>query len=144
MQARFAKPMAALAISAAVVVGTMGVSAASVDAKGTKKQYCKSALKIGSNITPSFNPKGLPKKDAAKLEKSFTKLAKLAPTTSLRKSTLTMAHFFGRIADGDSAKELAKDAGAYGKASAKWATYLATQCVSVSIPDITLPDITLP
>jgi hypothetical protein len=134
--------MAALAISAAVIVGTMGVSAASVDAKGTKKQFCKAAVKVGSNIRPSSNPTGTSKKASAKLEKSFHQLEAKAPTSSLKNAVATMSDFYGRIADGDDLQDIAGDAVAYGKAAVKFTKYLTTKCISVSIPDVSVP--TLP
>jgi hypothetical protein len=144
VQARFTKPLAALAIGAAMIVGTVGVSAASVEAKGTKKQFCKAALKVGSNIGTSVDPSGVDEQAAAKLEKGFHKLEAKAPDKSLKKSVATMSDFFGQIADGDSASDLAESGTAYGKAALKFSTYLATKCVSVALPDISLPDISLP
>jgi hypothetical protein len=145
VQARWMKPVAAVAISAAVAVGTMGVSAASVDAKGTKKQYCKTALHLGSDIQTSPDPSGLSKKNAASLEKSFKKLAKQAPTGALQKASTTIANFYGKIADGDSFQDISSStAKAYAKAYLTFGTYVATKCVAAAIPDITLPDITLP
>jgi hypothetical protein len=144
VRGRFTKTIALLAICGATVVGTMGVGSASVAEKGTKKQFCKAAVKVGSDIKPSANPSAYSKKAAAKLEKSFHALESKAPTTSLKNAVADISDFYGQIADGDSASELADSAEDYGKAAVKFATYLTTKCVSVSMPDITLPDITLP
>jgi hypothetical protein len=139
----FMKTIALLAICGATVVGTTVVGSASVAEKGTKKQFCKAALKVGNNIRPSAGTSGYSKKAAAKLEKSFHALEAKAPTTSLKNSVATMSDFFGDIADGDTGA-IKDNAADYGKAAVKFTTYLTTKCVSVSIPDITLPDITLP
>ena len=143
MQARFRKTIALVAICGATVVGTTAVSAASVDAKGTKKQFCNAAVKVGNDIDPSTDASAYGKKAAAKLEKSFAKLEAKAPNSSLKNAVSTISDYFGAIADGDN-DELADSGAAYGKAIAKFATYLATKCVSTQIPDITLPDIELP
>ena len=144
MHGRFLKTIALAAIAAATIVGTVGVSAASVDAKGTKKQFCNAAVKVGSDIKTSANPSAYGKKAAAKLEKSFHKLEAKAPTTALKKAVAEISDFYGQIADGDSASEIADSAEDYAKAAAKFATYLATKCISTQLPKITLPDITLP
>jgi len=84
--------------------------------------------------------RGARRKTAAKLEKAFRTLAETAPTKSLNSAVNTIAAFYGRLADGDKAVDVAKDAGvAFGKAAAKFATYLATQCISSQLSDITLP-----
>ena len=145
MQARFTKPMAALAISAAVIVGTMGVSAASVDAKGSKKKFCTASSKVGSDVDPSTDPSGISEDTAADLEKAFKKLAKSAPNNSMKKAVLTISAFYGRFADGDAPGDVAQDDGvAYAKAAAKFGTYVATKCIAVLIPDVTIPDIKIP
>ena len=71
MQAGFRKTIALVAICGATIVGTTAVSAASVDAKGTKKQFCNTAVKVGNDIDPSTDPSAYDEKAAAKLEKSF-------------------------------------------------------------------------
>ncbi|HEY8218004.1 MAG TPA: hypothetical protein VIH82_12785 [Acidimicrobiia bacterium] len=144
MKAWFTKTVAVVAICAAMIVGTIAMASASVDAKGTKKQFCSAALKVGTGISPSGSPTGIAKKAAAKLEKAFHKLEAKAPTTSLKNAVATMSDFYGRIADGDSASDLAEDAADYAKAALKFSAYLTTKCISTKIPDITLPDITLP
>ena len=135
------KPVAAVAISAAVALGTVGVSAASVDATGTKKQFCKSALHIKGTPDPS----GISEKSAASLEKQFKKLAKQAPTSSLANASTTIAKFYGKIANGDNISDTSSSAAkSFAKAYLKFGSYVATKCVADAIPDITLPDITLP
>ena len=144
MQAGFRKAIALVAICGATVVGTTAVSAASVDAKGTKKQFCKAALKVGNNIDPSGDPSDYDEKAAAKLEKSFAKLESRAPTQSMKNTVSTISNYFGAIADGDT-DEIADNSSDYGKAFARFTTYLATKCIEIpDIPDITLPDISLP
>jgi hypothetical protein len=144
VRGRFTKTIALAAICGATIVGTVAVSAASVDAKGTKKQFCNAAVKVGSNIKPSANPSAYGKKAAAKLEKSFHNLEAKAPTSALKNSVATISDFYGQIADGDSAGDIADNAKDYAKAAVKFTTYLTTKCISTQIPDITLPDITLP
>jgi hypothetical protein len=143
VQAGFRKAIALAAICGVTIVGTVAVSGASVDAKGTKKQFCNAAVKVGNDIDPSTDPSGYGKKAAAKLEKSFAKLEAKAPNSSLKNAVSTISDYFGAIADGDN-DELADSAEDYGKAITRFATYLATKCVSTQIPDITLPDISLP
>lgn len=145
MRARFSKPVAAVAITAALVVGATSVVGASVDAKGSKKKFCNQALNLGSDITQSPDPSSLSEETAADLEKAFKKLAKAAPNNALKNASTTMANFYGELADGGDARDIdSDDAKAFAKATAKFGTYLATKCVSEAIPDITLPDITLP
>ncbi len=145
MRARFTKPVAAVAITAALVVGATSVVGASVDAKGSKKKFCNQALNLGSDITQSPDPSSLTEETAADLEKAFNKLAKVAPNKALKNSSTTMANFYGEIADEGDAQDISSDdAKAFAKATVKFGTYLATKCVSAAIPDITLPDITLP
>jgi hypothetical protein len=133
--------MAVVAISAAVAVGTMGIGAASVDAKGTKKQFCKSALHIQGTPDPS----GISEKSAASLEKQFKKLAKQAPTSALANASTSIAKFYGKIADGADVSDTSSSAAkSYAKAYLKFGAYVATKCVADAIPDITIPTITLP
>jgi len=145
VRARFTKPVAAVAITAALVVGATSVVGASVDAKGSKKKFCNQALNLGSEITQSPDPSSLAEETAADLEKAFKKLAKAAPNKALKNASTTIANFYGEIADGGDVQDLTADDGeAFAKANVKFATYLATKCVSEAIPDITLPDISLP
>jgi hypothetical protein len=139
----FRKTIALAAICGATIVGTTAVSAASVDAKGTKKQFCKAAVRVGANIEPSTDPSDYDEEAAAKLEKAFNKLEAKAPTNALKNAVADISDYFGAIADGDT-DELADTAEDYGRAFTRFAGYLATKCISTQLPDITLPDITLP
>lgn len=145
MKARFNKaimtPIAAVALSAAMLVATTGVATASIDAKGSKKKFCEQALKLGTDVTqPSPDATSVPEDTAADLERAFKKLSKAAPSKALKNATATIASYYGELADGSSPADLSAEEGeAYGNATAKFATYLATKCISEVIPDITLP-----
>jgi hypothetical protein len=144
VQAGFRKTIALAAICGATIVGTAAVSAASIDAKGTKKQFCNAAVKVGSDIEPSADPSSYDEEAAAKLEKSFHKLEAKAPNNGQKNAVADISDFYAEIADGDAGDISSGEAKAYAKAVTKFAAFLATQCVSTQIPDITLPDITLP
>jgi hypothetical protein len=139
------KPVAAVVITAAVAVGTAGVGGASVDATGSKKQFCKTALGLGSDITTAPSLNGLAKKDAAKFQKSFKKLASQAPTAALAKASTTIAGVYGKLAAGKKFTDITSgQAKAYASAFAKFGLYVGTKCVAAEIPNISLPNITLP
>ncbi len=143
MHARYVKWGVALGLSAVMVVGTAGVSGASVEAKSAKK-FCKQAVKVGKDITPTSGA-GLSEDQAAQYEKGFKKLSKTAPNSKIKEATKTMADYFGEIADGTAPEDIsAADYEEFGIATGKFGLFLATKCLAESLPDITLPDISLP
>ena len=144
MQARFRKTIALAAICGATIVGTVAVSAASVDAKGTKKQFCNAAVKVGTTSIRRPIRVTTTKKAAAKLEKSFDEARGEGAEQRAEERSGRPLRLLRPIADGDAGDSRRDEAKAYGKAVTKFATYLATKCVSTQIPDITLPDITPP
>lgn len=147
MHARFAKRGTALALSAAMVVGTAGVAGASAEAKGNKAKFCKQASNISADVTPSDNS-GYSEETAAELEKALNKVSKQAPTKKLEQATKDMAAYFGELADGTDPEDISTSTYEdFGIASGRFGLYLATKCIGELIPDITLPslpDISLP
>jgi hypothetical protein len=135
-------------LTAGMVGGVAGTGSASVES-ASKKQFCAAALKLGQDVTqPSTDATTIPVDTAKDLEKAFAKLSKLAPTKALKTATKNVAKYYGQIADGDDPADIsASDGEAYGKGFAKFGVYIATSCVSVSIPDVTIPgggDIPIP
>jgi hypothetical protein len=144
VHARFAKWATVLGLSAVTVVGTAGVAGTSAEAKGSKSKFCKRAANISDDVTPSDGA-GYSEETAADLEKALKKLSKQAPTKQLKQATKDMASYFGEIADGTGPEDIsASDYADYGIASGRFGLYLATQCITEVLPDVTLPDISLP
>lgn len=126
-------------LSTGLVGGVLAVSPAY--AKGSKAKFCKAALNLGDNVSqPPTDGTEIPTETAADLERNFKKLAKVAPSGKIKKSVKDVAKYYGQIADGDSVADIdEKTATAYGEGFANFGTYLATDCISSVIPDVTLP-----
>jgi hypothetical protein len=123
-----------------MVVGTTGVSGASVASKGNKEKFCKQAGNVSDEVSPD-SPGNLSEDDAAALEKAFKKLTKVAPTKAMKQSTKTMAGFYGELADGTDFEDIsASEYEEFAIASGKFGVFLVSKCLDVAIPDITLPD----
>jgi hypothetical protein len=120
-----------------ITVGTASATAP----QGSKAAYCKAVLELGTDVTqPSDDATTIPADTAADLEAAFKKVAKLAPTKAIKKADLTIADYYGQIADGKTPADISSEDGeAYSKAIAKFGTYLATKCITAAIPDVTLP-----
>jgi hypothetical protein len=139
---RFTKPAATTLFVVALLGTTLGVTVGTASATvpaASKAAYCKAVLKVGTDVTPSSGTT-VDKASAKSFQKAFTKLAKLAPTSAIKKQNLTIAAYYGKLANGDTPADIgSKEAEAFGKAFAKFGQYAATECISASIPDITLP-----
>jgi type II secretory pathway pseudopilin PulG len=135
----FTKLFIVAGLAAGLVGGMAGAAPASVGA--SKKQFCASALKLGQDVTqPSQDATTIPEDTAKDLEKAFNKLSKQAPTKALKTATKNIAKYYGQIADGDSPADIStSDSEKYAKGTAKFGVYLATSCISASIPDVTIP-----
>ena len=126
-------------LTAGLVGGMAGAAPASVGTN--KKKFCVAALKLGQGVTqPDPNATTIPEDTAKDLEKAFNKLSKLAPSKGLKTATKNIAKYYGEIADGQTPADVDTPLSeAYAKAVAKFGTFIATGCITASIPDVTIP-----
>jgi hypothetical protein len=141
---RFTRPAATTLLVVGLLGTTLGITATGASATvrhSSQDTYCKAVLKLGDDVQqPDPNATEIPVGTAADLEKAFKTVAKAAPSKAIKKQDLTIAAYYGKVADGTSVADIsAKEAEAYGKAYAKFGLYVATKCVASSIPDVTLP-----
>ena len=131
-------------LTAGLVGGVAGAAPASVGAN--KKQFCAAALKLGQDVTqPSEDAaSSLPPDQQREIARNtvsvVTELNKQAPTKALKTATKNIAKYYRQIADGDSPADISTaDGEKYAKGTAKLGAYLATSCLTASIPGVTIP-----
>jgi hypothetical protein len=127
---RTVRAIVCMGLCAALGGALAGTASASVADKSVKK-FCKRALAAGADLT---SVEGTTNEDAAAdLEKSFKKLAKLAPTRKIKKAAKKIAGYYGDLADGDTPDaDLSTE---YVEASGTFSTYLVEKCIVSEIPD---------
>ncbi len=130
------RKIAAVFVTAALVVGVGGVAAPAGASVSTKTSaFCKELKNLDVSV-PSGN--NLTEKGAAEAAKAFRKLSRKA-TGKVRQATKTMAKAFQEVADGGKPTDLFT--GDYIRAAGTFAL-ASVKCVTSGI---TLPDnITLP
>ena len=105
---RVTKPLFVAALAVGMVAGLASTGSASVS--DSKKSYCAGFLELGQDVTqPDPDSSSIPRETAADLEDNFRKLAKQAPTKSLKKATKTIAEWYGEIADSETGVEIDTD-----------------------------------
>jgi hypothetical protein len=134
------RKLVVVATGMAVAAGlTLTAAPAGASVPAAPKGLCKILTSI--QIDPSSDPtEAGGRENAGKLAKKLNKAAKKAKG-DIKKTLKTMAKYFQLIADDASAEDIAEMSEAFGKATAKYATYVATTCISENIPDISIPDL---
>lgn len=124
-----------LAMTAGLTLAAVAPAGASAPAKNDK-QVCK--LLSGITIDDASTTNG--KANAKKYAKALKKASKKA-SGDIKKTLKTLAKYYTAVANEDT-DALQDQAEEFGKATAAYATYLTTACISDaldSIPDITIP-----
>jgi hypothetical protein len=122
-------------MTAGLTLAAVAPAGASAPAKDNSK-ICK--LLSGITIDSASTTNG--KANARKYAKALKKAAKKA-SGDIKKTLKTLAKYYTAVANEDTSA-LQDQAEAFGKATAAYATYLTTACLSDaldSIPDISIP-----
>lgn len=105
------------------------MSHASAFVGGDKKAFCRTLSEFGGSAP--FAEAATSGKDAAELKGPLKKLAKAAPSKSLKSALKTLAKLFNRIGRGEEIEDLGtKDIAKLNKAMTKFSVFVARNCTS--------------